>query len=59
MSCFLSVSLLCLILEAEGLVHCEQFNEIPPHVEHSLTESGQALVPIFEAIGDWSTTYLK
>ena len=46
-------------LEKEGLVVRKQFNEIPPHVEYSLSRSGQALVPIFDAIGQWSTQYLK
>ena len=27
-------------LESLGIVHREQFNEIPPHVEYSLTEKG-------------------
>ena len=37
----------------------EQFNEIPPHVEYSLSESGKALIPVFDAIGRWGETYLK
>ena len=36
-------------LEEDGLVHREQFNEIPPHVEYSLTEKGRDLLPIFYA----------
>ena len=31
----------------EGIVHREQFNEIPPHVEYSFTEKGKDLYPIF------------
>ncbi|HJA07599.1 MAG TPA: helix-turn-helix transcriptional regulator [Candidatus Mailhella merdigallinarum] len=46
-------------LEEQGLVHREQFNEIPPHVEYSLSESGKALIPVFDAIGRWGETYLK
>jgi len=46
-------------LESEGLIKRVQFNEIPPHVEYSLSKSGKALVPIFDAIGDWGTKYLK
>lgn len=46
-------------LEEKGLVIRTQYNEIPPHVEYSLSESGHALVPIFDAIGDWGTKYLK
>lgn len=32
-------------LERLGLVRREQYNEIPPHVEYSLTEKGRALLP--------------
>jgi len=46
-------------LEEKGLVIRTQYNEIPPHVEYALSESGHALVPIFDAIGDWGTKYLK
>ena len=44
-------------LEERGMVCRKQFNEIPPHVEYSLTESGRAFVPIFDAIGAWSSRY--
>lgn len=40
-------------LEGDGLVHREQFNEIPPHVEYSLTEKGRDLMPIFYQIMLW------
>lgn len=40
-------------LESLGIVHREQFNEIPPHVEYSLTEKGKALLPIFFEISKW------
>lgn len=47
------------LLEEKGLVERTQYNEIPPHVEYSLTESGKELVPIFDAIGEWSVKYLE
>ena len=40
-------------LEEDGLVHREQFNEIPPHVEYSLTEKGRDLQPVFYQIMLW------
>lgn len=40
-------------LERLGIVHREQFNEIPPHVEYSLTKRGQALLPVFFEIAKW------
>ncbi|PQP81015.1 transcriptional regulator [Paenibacillus sp. PCH8] len=36
-----------------GIVHREQFNEIPPRVEYSLTEPGLNLVPLIESIVEW------
>lgn len=45
-------------LEAAGIVHREQFNEIPPHVEYSLTEKGKALLPVFWELAKWGENYL-
>ena len=45
-------------LEAFGIVHREQFNEIPPHVEYSLTEKGRALLPVFFELAKWGDAYL-
>lgn len=47
------------MLEERGLVIREQFNEIPPHVEYSLTEGGEAMQDIFVEIARWSSKYLK
>lgn len=40
-------------LESIGIVSRKQFNEIPPHVEYSLTEKGKKLTPIFLEIAKW------
>ena len=40
-------------LESLGIIRREQFNEIPPHVEYSLTEKGKALLPVFFEISKW------
>ncbi|MDO5115705.1 MAG: helix-turn-helix domain-containing protein [Synergistaceae bacterium] len=45
-------------LERDGLVSRIQFNEIPPHVEYSLTEKGEALLPVFYAITKWGCKYI-
>lgn len=42
-------------LEADGLVLRKQFNEVPPHVEYSLTEKGQSAVPLIGAMTKWAT----
>lgn len=40
-------------LEAYGIVGREQFMEIPPRVEYSLTENGEALIPALKALASW------
>lgn len=37
-------------LEQDGLIKCEQFNEIPSHVEYSFTDFGKDMLPIFYAV---------
>ena len=44
-------------LERLGIVRREQFNEIPPRVEYSLTEKGRALLPVFFELAKWSEAY--
>ena len=40
-------------MERDGLVKREQFSEMPPRVEYSLTELGRTLTVIFEQIKTW------
>ena len=40
-------------------MHREQFNEVPPHVEYSLTDMGKDLLPVFYAIMNWGFKYEK
>lgn len=41
-------------LIADGIVCREQFNEIPPRVEYSLTKKGESVVPILQSICQWA-----
>ena len=45
-------------LEKDGLVSRVQFNEIPPHVEYSLTDKGKALLPVFYEMTKWGFAYI-
>ena len=45
-------------LEEGGLVTRTQFNEIPPHVEYSLTEAGKDMYPVFIALLDWAEKHV-
>lgn len=46
-------------LEEEELVKREQFNEIPPHVEYSLTKKGRELMPLYYEIYVWGMKYCR
>ncbi|WP_137790246.1 helix-turn-helix domain-containing protein [Bacillus sp. E(2018)] len=40
-------------MEKQGLVVRTQFMEIPPRVEYSLTEAGEALIPTLKSLAEW------
>ncbi|MFF3345342.1 winged helix-turn-helix transcriptional regulator [Streptomyces sp. NPDC002779] len=40
-------------LEADGIVHREEYDEVPPRVEYSLTPKGVSLNTALEPLGDW------
>jgi DNA-binding HxlR family transcriptional regulator len=41
------------ILEQQALIAREIYPEVPPRVEYALTDFGQTLRPIVEALRDW------
>ncbi len=46
-------------LERDGLIHREQFNEIPPRVEYFLTEKGRNLYPVYYEMVKWGLKYAE
>lgn len=44
-------------LEADGIISRTVFPEVPPRVEYSLTELGQSLKPILDAMEHWGEWY--
>ncbi|MGN0458862.1 MAG: winged helix-turn-helix transcriptional regulator [Eubacterium sp.] len=44
-------------LITDDIVERNQFVEIPPRVEYSLTEKGKSIVPILQSICKWSGIY--
>lgn len=40
-------------LERDGLIHREEYPQIPPKVEYSLTERGASLIPILDSLCEW------
>lgn len=47
------------ILEADGLVLRTFFQEVPPRVEYSLTDTGHSLVPIIVQLTEWAQKNMK
>lgn len=46
-------------LEQMEIIQRQQFNEIPPRVEYSLTEKGRALLPVFTELAKWGEKYIS
>lgn len=46
-------------LVTDELISREQYNEIPPRVEYSLTEKGKSVLPILKSICLWSRQRTK
>ena len=46
-------------LEADGLVHREDYPQIPPKVEYSLTERGRSLIPILDQMCTWGEEHRR
>jgi DNA-binding HxlR family transcriptional regulator len=44
-------------LERDGLISREVYAEVPPRAEYKLTESGQALVPIWKQLEYWGLAH--
>lgn len=45
-------------LEAYGIVHREQYNEVPVRVEYRLTDSGKTLLTVLGQLMDWGNRYI-
>lgn len=44
-------------MEENGLVTREVFPEVPPRVEYTLTELGQSMGPILDAMAKWGAEF--
>lgn len=41
----------------DGLAYRHDYRELPPKVEYGLTELGQAMLPIIDALADFGNYY--
>ena len=46
-------------LEADGLAQREEYPQIPPKVEYSLTERGRSLIPILDQMCAWGEEHRR
>ncbi len=46
-------------LESSGLLSRKIYAQVPPKVEYSLTELGESLKPVLEALAHWGDAYKK
>lgn len=46
-------------LEACGMIHREVIPESPPKTIYSLTEFGQSVIPVLDAMCQWGTNYIN
>lgn len=46
-------------MEEDGLVARHQYDEVPPRVEYSLTERGEALLPALNGLYAWGEEQMK
>lgn len=46
-------------LESDGLVYRKEYPQIPPKVEYSLTERGESLIPILDALCGWGEEHKR
>lgn len=44
-------------LEEDGMVSRKVYPVVPPRVDYSLTELGNSLRPVLDAMASWGTTY--
>lgn len=46
-------------LEQDGIINRNVYLQVPPKVEYSLTELGETLKPILDAMHEWGLKYLE
>ena len=42
-------------LESDGFIHREEYPQVPPKVEYSLTDFGKSILPVLKGMSEWGT----
>ena len=45
-------------LEHDGIITRHQYNEVPPHVDYTLTEKGKDVIPALIMLNAWAQKYM-
>lgn len=46
-------------LEQDGIIIRHQYNEVPPHVDYTLTEKGKNAIPALIMLSEWAQKYTQ
>lgn len=46
-------------MEADGIITRTVYAEVPPRVEYALSDLGESMRPIINAMAEWGTNYKK
>jgi DNA-binding HxlR family transcriptional regulator len=46
-------------LTLSGIVHREQYNEVPPRVEYRLTDKGKSIITPLEQLAGWGADHMQ
>ncbi len=46
-------------LETSGVIYRKQYNEVPPHVEYTLSKEGKTILPVLTEMGNWAINQMK
>ena len=46
-------------LEQDGIIIRHQYNEVPPHVDYTLTAKGKNVIPALIMLSEWAQKYMQ
>ena len=46
-------------LEKDGIIIRHQYNEVPPHVDYTMTKKGKSVIPALSMLGDWAKKFMR